>query len=256
MQISAPNPYNLHSMRQVAAIETGNSGTPAPQKSATQAPPAANTAPRPEKSAEPKMSADMVFALLQAQEASAKSSQSISLLETGNGKEAVDLDKMYANERPGTVQELDLADMSFLLPNAQNISALKDHASQRFKQLLADYDIPEAPSSISYDQRGNMQLPDDYPYATELKQALSENPGLDRELHDLNALSSHFAAMQQLVPLTQEISNAKSEQQINQIIEKYSHLLSDNAEYKSISLQFAKDGTISINADDSPLKLA
>ncbi len=255
MQITPSTTYELYKSPQIAATGQNSPSIHAPEQTAKHAGPAANSAPRPVNSAEPKMSTGMIHLLLQAQESSTKQAEDELLLETSKGRVGVDFEKLYSNTPPKPNPHLKLEDIPLLMPNAQNIGALSDFASKKFKQLLADKKIPEAPSSITYDRHGKMLLPEDYPYAQELRQALKDNPGLDRAMHDLNAISSHFAEFQALVPLHEELAAAKSQQQIDQVIAKYSHLLSDDRDYQSISLQFSQDGTISVNANNEQLKL-
>lgn len=185
-------------------------------------------------------------------------SKQSAMLDTNKGKVSLDLDNYYSNDPPvkSHFGRFSLDDLPpLLLPSAKNIQALSNHASAKFKNMLAEYNIPAAPEKITYDNQGEMQIPADYPYAKQLKQALEENPGLDRELRDLNAITSHYVMIQERLPFSEEMSHANSQAEIDWIIRKYSHLLHDNHSYKSISLMFSGDGNLSITADGKPVQI-
>ncbi len=175
---------------------------------------------------------------------------------TDKGRMNIDLDSYFSNTPPSTgffnLNELP----PLLMPSAENINALTEHVSTRFKQLLADYDIPSAPEKITFDNAGKMQVPIDYPYANELHGALEENIGMGRELRALNALSSHAAAIQERMPFIEEMGNASSKAETDRIIAKYSHLLSDNNSHKSMALIFSSEGDVSVTADGEPIKFS
>jgi len=174
-------------------------------------------------------------------------------LNTDKGTLGIDLDQYFSGEKSPT-EFSNLKELPpIFLPSAQNIKALSAHASSRFKQMLSDYNIPDAPQSMTYGTSGEMHLPANYPYATELKQALKENPGLSRELSTINALSSHYVEILKRVPFTEEMSRANSQAAVNNIIAKYSHLLNDNHSYSSLALSFSKEGDVSVMADGSPV---
>jgi len=171
------------------------------------------------------------------------------ILNTGKGNIDINIDQYFSSEGSST-SFLNINELPPLLfPSAQNIKALSTHASSRFKQLLSDYHIPSAPNTMTYDSAGEMQLPANYSYATELKQALKENPGLSRELSTINALSSHYVEILKRVPFTEEMSSANSQVAVNNIIAKYSHLLNDNHSYSSLALSFSREGNLSVIAD-------
>lgn len=175
---------------------------------------------------------------------------------TDKGNIAIDLDSYFSNE-PASTGFLNINELPpLLMPSAQNIKALSEHVSTRFKEMLADYNIPSAPDKITYDNAGKIQIPIDYPYANELNQALKENPGINRELSTVNALSSHYVEIQERMPFIEEMGRATSQIEKDKIISKYSHLLHDNHSYKSLALIFSKDGDLSVTADDKPVKFS
>ncbi|WP_209003956.1 hypothetical protein [Labrenzia sp. CE80] len=198
------------------------------------------------------VSSDVASVLIQQQElAPSGAGDKIYSANTGNGFEELDFDA-YFSDTPSAPKSLE--DVGFLLPSADNIAALTEHASARFQQVLDSYGIP-APDNISYDERGNMKLPADYQYRDELEQALEENPGLDRELRTLNALASHYAEIQKLAPFREEYSAAGTQAEIDAVLQRYNHLLKDNNSYSKIALNFSDDGSISLTADGNEIQL-
>lgn len=115
------------------------------------------------------------------------------VLNTTHGTQPMDLESLF-NPKP-TNAPLNLDSLPIILPTADNIKALANHAQQAFGDLLSKYNIPEAPREISYDGEGNAVFPDNYPYKEELKQALEDNPVIRRELQTIAALTSHYAGM-------------------------------------------------------------
>lgn len=200
----------------------------------------------------PLISSGMNATLLAQQEVAedkALASQTFSA-NTSKGKTDLNLDEYFPDRESGRVS---LLDKPLLLPTPDNIAALSEHSSERFKQVLSEYNIPIAPEKITYNSEGQMQLPRDYPFQDELKQALEDNPGLGRELHTLNSLTSHYVEMQKSAPFQEEYSNAQSSAEIDSIIEKYSHLFQGGANYSAIALLFSEDGDISLMADEESL---
>lgn len=164
------------------------------------------------------------------------------------------LDELFSNtpdNRHRGLSELP----SLLLPSAENITAISEHVSLRFKEMLADYNIPSSPETITYNNEGKMILPSDYEYADELKQALKENPGIERELSTVNALTSHYVEMQKARPFHEEYAAAQSQAQIDAVVDKYSYLFNGNRKNSSIALSFSQDGTLSLMADGKSVKL-
>jgi len=70
-----------------------------------------------------------------------------------------------------------------LLSSASNINVLAKHISAAMSQFLRNNNIPSTPSSITYENEGKTQLPADYQYAAQFKQALDSNPAMERAAH-------------------------------------------------------------------------
>jgi hypothetical protein len=115
------------------------------------------------------------------------------VLNTTRGTQAMDLESLF-NPKPAS-GPISIDNMPIILPTADNIKALTDHAQKAFGDLLSQYNIPEAPREISYDGEGKPVFPADYAYKDELKQALDETPVIQRELQTIAALTSHYAGM-------------------------------------------------------------
>ncbi len=225
---NAQNYLNVFNSSATTAASRPNPGT-------------ANTLPQPERPAENTDRSAQLSALGQRVSAA----DDVYQMDTGKGEENLSLSTYFAGGYSTPSLSLD----GLLMPTEKNVQALQAHISKVFPDFLAANDIPEAPDSIRYDNSGNMVLPADYPYADELKAALAENPAMARELSTTNALSSHLAALKELEPFHEEYAQAQNQAEIDAIIDKYSHLLSDNRSYPEIALMFSDDGKLSITAD-------
>lgn len=140
-----------------------------------------------------------------------------------------------------------------LIPSKNNIDTLTNHISATFPQFLAQNGIPSAPSSITYDNQGQIQLPSDYAYASEFKQALANNPTMSKELSTINALTSHFVEMQKAAPFHQDYAAAATQAEVDALVARYSYLFSDNHHYDTIALQFSPSGRLSLTHNGKPL---
>jgi len=140
-----------------------------------------------------------------------------------------------------------------LLPNPKTIDALSSHISATLPGFLAENNIPSPPSSITYDTEGKMQLPADYAYAAEFKQALENNPKMERELRTVNALTSHLVEMKKVAPFNEEYAAATSQAEADTVVAKYRYLFSGNHHYDTIALQFSASGELSLTADGKPI---
>lgn len=202
----------------------------------------------------PSFSNETKTALLEQQEVSKpiEPRQSV-IMDTGEGKTELSVDDYFA-DKPSV--QTRLLDTPLLVPSAKNIEILSKHASSRFKQMLEDHGIPSPPDTIRYGRNGAMILPENYPYADKLKQALEENPGLDRELRTVNALTSHYVELQKLKPLHEGLAAAKSQAEIDKVIAKYNHLLAGNRTNSTIALRFSNDGILEPFANGKPVQLA
>lgn len=189
---------------------------------------------------------------LQEQQSENEKSQEVTL-STTKGAVKVNLDEYFSP--PKNQGRINLDEIPLLLPNAENLKVLSEHAEERFNELLEKYNIPHAPEEITYNSEGKLILPNDYPYSNELKQALKENEGIDRELRTLHALTSHFAELQKSIPFHEEFSKATTRAEEEAIVAKYSHLFDDNRSYSSIALSF-KDDQLNLLADGKAIKLA
>lgn len=170
--------------------------------------------------------------------------------DTDKGSQELDIDAYFTP--PGS-QGVNLDNVPLLLPSQRNIDALSSHISASLPGVLARNNIPYPPASITYDNEGKMQLPADYPYAAEFTQALKDSPALDREMHAVNALTSHLVEMKKVMPFHEEYAAAGSQAEANAVVAKYRHLFSGNRHYETIALHFSKEGALSLTADGKPV---
>lgn len=173
------------------------------------------------------------------------------VFDTDQGSKSLNIDEYFS---PSTqTNGLGFSLPPLLLPNQKNIDALTHHISEIFPQFLAQNNIPSAPSPISYDSEGKIQLPEGYAYASEFKQALEKNPALAKELSTVNALTSHWVEMKKLIPFQQAYAAAVTVEQTEAVVAQYSYLFSSNHHYDVITLQFSADGRLTLTDDGKTL---
>lgn len=175
------------------------------------------------------------------------------LLDTSAGKLAIDLDD-YFTPHPGRAYRSLDSSPPLLFPSADNVQTLSRDVSAKLGSILADSGIPAAPAKITYDAFGQMQLPADYAYANQFKQALEAKPAVERELRTVNALASHLASMQQSLPFIREYEAAGSQAAADAVAAKYSYLFNDQRPVPKIELDFSPDGKVTVMADGKPLQ--
>jgi hypothetical protein len=171
------------------------------------------------------------------------------VFDTDQGFKNLAIDAYFSNEASSSFQTLP----PLLLPSKNNIDILTNHISAAFPQFLAQNDIPYAPSSLTYDNEGQVQLPPDYAYASELKQALANNPTMAKELSTVNALTSHFVELQKIAPFQEEYAAATTQAEADAVVARYRYLFSDNHHYDTIALQFSASGRLSLTHDGTAL---
>lgn len=171
------------------------------------------------------------------------------IFDTDQGTKYLDIDAYFSNGAASSIKTLP----PLLLPTQKNVDALASHISATFPKFLAENNIPDAPASITYDNEGKMQLPTDYPYASELKQALENSPMMDRELRTINALASHVAGIKKVAPFLKQYAAVANQAEAEAIAAKYGYLFSSNRHSDAIALQFSANGSLSLTADGKPL---
>lgn len=155
-------------------------------------------------------------------------SSNVVSLETSNGKRDIDLDTYF--DKPNGDKNMSIEDVSFMLPSAETIGTLNQHAQSKLKGLMAEYGIPEGPKSITFGNAGEMIISGDYSYKDEFNAMLQENPAMEKELRTINALSSQYVGLQKAASGT---GNSKN--------------------YADIRLDFDHNGDLTIKADDEKL---
>jgi hypothetical protein len=187
----------------------------------------------------------------QSRSAAPAGSGATAVFDTNQGSMTLDVDDYFTPKTTTSGSPFSLPPL--LLPTQKNIEALTDHISATFPRFLAQNNIPYAPSSITYDREGKVQLPPDYPYASEFKQALANNPTMARELSTVNALTSHWVEMKKSMPFQQEYAAATTQAEVDAVVAKYRYLFSGNRHYDTIALQFSASGSLTLTADGKPL---
>ncbi|MDQ6968889.1 MAG: hypothetical protein Q9M16_00075 [Mariprofundus sp.] len=179
--------------------------------------------------------------------AKASESSTTATFNTTQGYKKMNIDELFSPPDPSAVYSLQT--MPLLLPSKDNIDALTKHISAKMPQFLAENNIPSAPSSISYNRQGQIQLPSDYAYAPEFMKGLENNPKMARELSTVNALTSQYVEMQKLTPFHDAFANANSQAEIDAVIAKYNYLLSGNRQNSIITMNLSANGSLSLFAD-------
>ena len=172
--------------------------------------------------------------------------------DTDKGTMPLDIQAYF---KPPGSQGVNLDEVPLLLPSPGNIEALSRHLSAVMPDFLASHGIPTAPTSITYDRMGLMQLPADYAYAEAFRKALAEQPALARELHTTAALASAMVEMEKSLPFQREYAAAGSSAEIDAVVRKYGYLLSGNMIAETIALHFGSDGRLAITHDEQALVL-
>nr|WP_320051123.1 hypothetical protein [uncultured Desulfuromonas sp.] len=196
---------------------------------------------------------DTVTLSAQARELAASQSEtqvqrsSTAVFNTNKGDVELDIDAYFTPSEKsfsGGIESLP----PLLFPSENNINALATHISNTLPGLMSDYQIPVAPESIQYDNRGQLVLPQDYPYAEEFTQMLDENPALAREMSTVNALSSHLAGIQRAAQF-QEESQGMSDGEIAVLMSKYTDLFDGQHSAGDFSLGFSAEGSLQVSVN-------
>lgn len=140
-----------------------------------------------------------------------------------------------------------------LMPTTRNIRNLQTQISATMPAFLASAGIPTPPASISYDGNGQLQLPADYPYASQFKQGLANDTVMERELRTVCALSSNLTEMNKSLPFQQAYLQARSPSECAAVVARFSALLSGAQPASTIALLFDGKGQLSLTADGKPV---
>ena len=162
------------------------------------------------------------------------------MLETSRGRQSIDPD-WYFNPKPGT---FNLDTMPLLAPSPDNIAAVSQDASARLGQLLAENGIPEAPTSIDFDQMGQIVLPSDYEYAVKFREAIQRDPVLGRELGFIHASAEFQVNVQESIKYQREFWAAGTDAERNAVNARYSYLFRNGTPRKAVALMLDRGGVI------------
>lgn len=167
-------------------------------------------------------------------------SSPVAVYDTDQGPVSLNIDDYFSTTPTSPTAELP----PLLMPTQGNIDALSAHISATFPKFLSDHGIPSAPASISYDRNGEPVFPADYPYSDQLKEALAESPVMARELSTVTALSEFKALLDESLEFQKAYSQAKTQQEIEAVLEKFSDLFSGENKGPRATLNFSTEGKI------------
>lgn len=183
-----------------------------------------------------------------AAEANAPERKTRAAYDTSQGSKALDIDAYFTPDPSQSLMSIPL-----LAPTQNNIDALGQQISAKMPGFLAAHGIPEAPASISYDAYGQIQLPGDYAYAAQFREALTDNPVLARQLSTVSALSSQMTEMNKALKFDTEYRAARTPTEIQAVIAKYRALLDGQTTPSTIALHFDSQNRLSVTADGKAL---
>lgn len=179
----------------------------------------------------------------------------LAVLETDQGPLEIDIDAYFDPQTAPTYKAIPGQTLPpLILPSGGNLKALSDHASAKFQAALKHHNIPQAPSQITFDNQGQMQLPEEYDHAEELKSMFEQEPGLERQLRTIHALASHTVAIQHSIAFSREYQSAKSQAAINAVLAKYDFLFEKSRPEAQMALNFNAEGLFQVTADGAPLE--
>lgn len=169
------------------------------------------------------------------------------------------IDKIYENKPDETAKKL--GKLPLLLRGSEEISHIQAHVSQRMKELSEEYDIPQAPESITYKNPENtiynnseeMVLPETYAHSKQWHKMLDENPGLKRAIADLYGISQYHAQAKAREPLTEKLASAESVAEREAISAKYPEMAAEFI--VDVSIRFDEHQNAQVFSDEDLLDL-
>ena len=175
-------------------------------------------------------------------------------LDTNLGHQKINLDTYLLNtpldengNRTATGR-VDLMSIPLLMPTAHNVDALAKYSEGKFNDLMQQYNIPSAPSSLSFDGEGKPIITEGYPYKAQLEQALEDQSLVANALRTTGALASHLAGMMESAAFSDEMLAANSQAEKNLIVNKYAHLFGEDRARTNISIYFLENGSMLVGA--------
>ena len=172
------------------------------------------------------------------------SSNRTSTLDTNNGELKISLDDYFSNTKTTHQGKLNLDEIPLILPSMHNVSELADYTENKLRDLASTYGIPELPEQLHFNQDGQLVLPDEYPFAKELKAAFDENPGLLEAARTLTSVASHAFAIQERMAFNEQYATTTSDAERTLLLSRYEHLLDDSEVGQTIALVFKDNNTM------------
>ena len=174
-------------------------------------------------------------------------------IDTDRGAMTLDLEAYFTPPGP---EGVDIETVPLLASTPRTVDALTQYVSDAMPDFLARHGIARAPASITYDDAGQLQLPADYPDAAAFKQALADEPAMERAMRTTAALTSSMVEMAKSLPFQQAYLAADSQAAADAVVAKYSALFSNTPHVDRIALNFSANGTLHLTHDGKALDQA
>ncbi len=149
--------------------------------------------------------------------------------------ELVDMDSI-ASTRNDTA-----SNMPLIVPAKDHLEELQSLVEDEMRKFLKGNDIPRGPNRITYDRNWQISLPENYEYADDFANALTENPKTEHYLKTVAGVNGFYG-------LTNEIEqNLRSEanDKLQNLIQEYE--IPESLPFYSMS--FNKEGKMDVSFD-------
>ena len=145
-----------------------------------------------------------------------------------------------ANPADGNLLGLEL-----LLPTRANVATLVRVAGEMINAKLDAAGISRTPSfdlAIEDVNSAHVTVKGDRPDAKAIEKLINSDSELQMALHNTYALASHIPALDKASAFSKDYAAAQSQAEIDQVLARYSDLLSGILPPTDIGLSFGKDG--------------
>ena len=155
-------------------------------------------------------------------------------------------DTVNFSTRGQTLSELP----AFMLPTRANAQKLAVALSEDLKGLFSTAGInPSPPVEFAVDSyTGKVSVKGNRPDAQQITELMEKNPDVAMQIHNVAAISSHIGPLDKAIEASNAFRAAETTQEINNLIAKYSSILSGQTEVADFSLVF-NGVDVQINAD-------
>ena len=139
------------------------------------------------------------------------------------------------------------------LPNPENIRKLSAALTDNLNSLLASAGIKTEPA-VSFEidvNSAHVTVKGNRPDILTIEALVNADKSVQRQMHDVAALSSHAVAMAASMQFNTEYAAAGRKAEIDTVLAKYAGLLGGQQRFAAITLGFDGSG-IQVNADGKP----